>query len=130
MAGSFGDALENKLLDHLLKTAPFAVPTNIYVALYSAAPSDAGGGTELSGGGYARKICNTWDAAAAGATANTGAITFDQASGDWSEAVAFALFDAITDGNFLAWADLSVSKTVLNGDTAEFAAGELDIELD
>ena len=129
MAGSFGDVLENKLLDHLLKTTPFVVPTDIYVALYSVAPSDVGGGTELVGGGYARKVCNTWDAAAAGATANTGAITFDVATGDWAEAVAFALFDALTGGNFLAWADLSVNKTILTGNTAEFAAGELDVTL-
>lgn len=129
MAGSFGDALEIKLLDHLLKTTPFAVPTNIYVALYSVAPTDAEGGSELSGSGYARKVCNTWDGAAGGATANTGAITFAQATGDWGEVVAFGIFDAITGGNFLAWADLTVSKTILNGDTAEFAAGELDVTL-
>ena len=129
MAGSFGDALENKLLDHLLKTTPFSVPTNIYIELYTVAPSDAGGGTPAAGGSYARKVCNAWDGAAGGATANTGAITFVQATGDWGEIVAFALFDAITGGNFLAWADLTVNKSILNGDTAEFAAGELDITL-
>ncbi len=129
MAGSFGDALENKLLDHLLKTAPFSVPTDIYIELYTVAPSDAGGGTPAAGGSYARKVCNSWDGAAGGATANTGAITFVQATGDWGEIVAFALFDAITAGNFLAWADLTVNKSILSGDTAEFAAGELDITL-
>ena len=129
MAGSFGDALENKMLDHLLKTTPFAVPTDIYIELYTVAPTDAGGGTPASGGSYARKVCNTWDAAAGGATANTGAITFAQATGDWGTILAFALFDAITGGNFLAWADLTVNKDILNGDTAEFAAGELDVTL-
>ena len=130
MAGSFSDALEIKLLDHLLKTTPFAVPANIYVALYTTAPTDAGGGVEVSGGSYERKVCNTWDGAAAGATANTGAITFIQATGDWGTVIAFAIFDAIAAGNFLAWADLAVNKAIQNGDTAEFAAGELDITLD
>ncbi len=129
MAGSFGDALENKILDHILKTTPFVVPADIYIELYTVAPSDAGGGTPAVGGSYARKINNSWDGAAGGATANTGAITFVQATGDWGEIVAFALFDAITAGNFLAWADLTVNKSILNGDTAEFAAGELDITL-
>lgn len=129
MAGSFSDALEIKILDHLLKTTPFTVPTDIYIELYTVAPTDAGGGTPVSGGSYARKVCNTWDGAAAGATANTGAITFAQATGDWGEVVAFALFDAITAGNFLAWADLTVNKTIQNGDTGEFAAGELDVTL-
>jgi len=130
MAGTFSTTLNNKLLDHILKTAPFSVPSNIYVALYSAAPTAAGGGSELSGNGYARKVHNSWDAGAAGATENTGAITFDPASGgNWLEAVAFGLFDAITGGNFLAWGDLTTPKTVTDGDTAEFADGALDISL-
>lgn len=131
MAGTFSSALNIDLLDHILKTAPYVVPTDIYVALYSAAPTAAGGGTELTGFAYARIINNTWDAASGtGITANTGAITFAAASGgDWLEAVAFGIFDAITGGNFLAWGDLTVSKTVTDGDTAEFAAGALDVTL-
>lgn len=131
MAGTMSTALSNELLDHVLKTGSFSVPANIYVALYSGAPTKAGGGTELSGNGYARLVHNSWDVAASGASENTGAVTFAAASGgDWLQAVAFGLFDAITAGNFLAWGDLTVAKTVLNGDTAEFAAGALDISLD
>lgn len=131
MAGSISTALSDKLLDHILKTTAFTVPTDIYVALYSVAPTKAGGGTELTGYAYARKVHNSWDASSSGATENTGAVTFAAASGgDWSEAVAFALFDAITSGNFLAWGDLTVAKTVLDGDTAEFADGSLDVSYD
>ena len=130
MAGSLSTALHNKLIDHILKTTPYTVPTNIYVALYSVAPTIAGGGTELTGNGYARKVHNSWDVAAAGASENTGAIAFAAASGgDWSAAVAFGLFDAITGGNFLGWGDLTTSRTVLDGDTAEFADGELDASM-
>jgi len=127
MAGTFSTALNNKLLDHILKTAALDVPANIYVALYSVAPTAAGAGTELSGDNYARVVQNSWDAGASGASENTGAITFAAASGDWDEAVAFGIFDAITDGNFLAWGDLTVAKTVLSGDSCEFAIGELDV---
>jgi len=131
MAGSFSTDLSNKLLDHILKTTPLSVPTDIYVALYSAVPSKAGGGTELSGNGYARKVHNSWDAGAGGASENTGEIAFAAASGgDWVEAVAFALFDAITSGNFLAWGDLGTPKTVTDGDTAKFADRALDVSLD
>jgi len=129
MAGSLSTDLHNKLIDHILKITSYTVPTNIYVALYSVAPTIAGGGTELTGGGYARKVHNSWDAAASGASENTGALTFAIATGDWSEAVAFGLFDAITGGNFLGWGDLTTSRTVLDGDTAEFAAGELDVSM-
>ena len=130
MAGSFSDYLENELLDHVLKTAAYTVPTNIYVALYTTAPTDAGGGTEVSGGSYARKLHNTYDAAASGATENTGAITFATATASWGTVLAFALFDTITGGNMLMWGDLTASKAVGSGDTAEFADGALDVTLD
>ncbi len=129
MAGSFSDYLEDALLDHVFKTSAFGEPADIYIELYTVAPSDAGGGTPAVGGSYARKVHNTWDVAAGGAIENTGAITFVQATGDWGLIVALGIFDAITAGNFLAWCDLTVNKNVLSGDTAEFAAGEIDITL-
>lgn len=129
MAGSLSTDLNNKLLDHVFKTASFTVPANIYIALYSVAPTAAGGGTELTGNGYARVQANVWDAAASGATENSATATFPTATGDWLEAVAFGIFDAVTGGNFLAWGDLTTPKTVLNGDTAQFAAGNIDISL-
>lgn len=130
MAGDISTDLSNKILDHVLKTTPLTVPTNVFVALYSVAPTKVGGGTELTGGGYARKSHNVWAAGASGASQNTGAITFAQATGDWLQAVAFALFDAVTVGNFLGWGDLVTPKTVLNGDTAEFIDGALDLSYD
>ncbi len=130
MAGSFNDYTENKVLDHILKTASFTVPTNIYIALFTAAPTDSGGGTEVTGGSYARVLHNSWDAAAAGASENTGAITFVEATASWGTVVAFALFDAVSGGNMLAWGDLTTSKAIGSGDTASFADGELDITLD
>ena len=130
MAGSLSTALHNQLVDHVLKTTPFSVPTDIYVALYSVAPTEEGGGTELTGYGYARKIHNSWDAAAAGASENDGAITFAAASGgDWLEAVAFGLFDDIAAGNFLGWADLDTPKTAGDGETLEFDEGALDVAI-
>lgn len=130
MAGSFSDYLENKLLDHIFKTATFTQPTNLYVALYTVAPTDAGGGTEVSGGNYARKLHNTWTTSAGGAISNSGAVTFNTASASWGTVVAFGIFDAITGGNLLVWGDLTQSKTIGSGDTAEFANGDLDVTLD
>ena len=125
--------LQRALLDHVLKTAPFSVPTDVYVALYTAAPDDTGGGTEVSGGSYARKVHNVWTAgsdASPSIADNTGAITFITATGDWGTITHFALFDAITVGNMLGWSPLAAPKDVDSGDTAEFASGELDVTLD
>jgi hypothetical protein len=129
--GSFSNYLENKLLDHVFKVASFTVPTNIYVALSTADPTDSGGSiAEPSGNNYARTLCNTWDAAASGATANTNAVTFPTASGSWGTITHFALFDASSAGNMLAHGALTTSKSITNGDTPKFNAGEIDVTLD
>jgi len=131
MAGSKSDYLENKVLDHVFGKSSYTAPT-IYVALFTAAPTDAGGGTEVSGGSYARVETEAadWNTASGGATSNANEITFPEATEDWGEVVAFALFDAASGGNMLYWGDLSANKTVNSGDTAKFAAGDLDVTED
>ena len=129
--GSFTDYTENKVLDHITGKTAFTKPT-AYVALFTAAPSDAGGGTEVTGGSYARVATAgaDWNAASAGATTNANAIAFPTATGSWGTVTHFALMDASTAGNMLAWGALGTSKTVASGDTAQFAAGALSATLD
>ena len=133
MAG-FSDFLELELLDHVFGNAAYTAPATIYVALFTAAPSDAGGGTECSGGSYARigvtNNATNFPAAAAGLKSNGTAITFVTATGSWGLVTHFALFDTITAGNMLGWGALTASKTIDSGDTPSFAIGELDITLD
>lgn len=133
MAGSFSDFLENELLDHVFSAAAYTAPATIYAALYTVAPTDAGGGTEVTGGAYARvAITNNatnFPAAAAGAKSNGTEINFGTATANWGTVVAVALLDAASAGNFLAWADLAVSKTINNGDSAKFPVNDLDLTL-
>jgi hypothetical protein len=128
---SYSDYAENKILDHLSGKTSFTMPT-VYVALFTAAPSDAGGGTEVSGGSYARKstVGADWAAAASGSTSNAAVITFVTATGSWGTVTHFALFDAATVGNMLEWAALTTSKTISNGDVASFPIGNLVRTLD
>lgn len=134
--GSFSDYLENEVLDHIFKVGAYTQPTNIFIALLNTTPDDADTGTtvssahEVSGGSYARVTCNTWDAASGGATANTGAITFAEATADWGTVTHFAILDHASTGNLLAWGALTTPKAVGTGDTASFAAGDLDVTLD
>ena len=129
MAG-LSDYLENKLLDHIVGKTSYTMPT-AYVALFTAAPSDSGGGTECSGGSYARKSTAgaDWTAASGGATSNANAITFVTPTGSWGTVTHFALFDASTAGNMLAWGALSASQAIGTGNTVSFAVGDLDITL-
>ena len=131
--GSFSDYLENKILDHIFMKTAFSQPMNIYVALSTADPGEDGSGiSEPSGNGYARVQTSgdDWNAAANGHIDNANDITFPEATGDWGTITHFALFDAESDGNMLAYGSLSQSKTIGSGDTAKFKAGDLDISLD
>ena len=118
----------NKVLEHMVGKTAWTMPT-AYVALFTAAPSDAGGGTECTGGSYARKATagSDWGTAASGAITNTAAITFVTPTGSWGTATHFALMDASTSGNMLAWAALTTPQAIGSGNQVSFAAGDLDI---
>lgn len=139
MAGSATDYFEKKVLDSVFRAGSLSLDaTNLWVGLFTAAPSDSAAGTEVSGGSYARVATNrtsgasVW-AAAAGTTAtsnNSGTITFPTATGSWGTVTHFGIFDAATVGNLLYWADLTASKTIGNGDTASFAASAIAVTAD
>lgn len=136
MAGSASDYLEKKLIDAVLGQTALPTITNVHVALFTAAPSDTGGGTEVTGGSYGRvQVTNNttnWPNASGvtAAKSNGTAITFTTASASWGTVVAFGLFDASTSGNLLFWGDLSPTKTIQSGDTASFAIGDLSFTVD
>lgn len=131
---AMSDYLEDALRNWFKGTALPAVPTNFYCGLFTVAPSDSGGGTEVSGNAYARQALSpaagTWTSGAAGTgqIQNTAAITFPAATpGAWGTVVAFGIFDALTAGNLVIHGALSANKTVGIGDVFQFAAGALSI---
>lgn len=132
MAGSFNDYFEQELLEWLTgQTNDLGTAATPYIALYTTAPTDAGGGTEVSGGSYARQDSSgKWAAPSGGSVSSNAEIAFPQATADWGTVVAFAILDAVSGGNFLCWADLTASKTVNNGDTFKFPSGNLTITSD
>ena len=126
MAG-FSNYLETKVLEHVFGGSAYTAPTTLYVALFTAAPSDVGGGTEVSGGAYARQ---TAAFTVSGDTAsNTAAIEYATATADYGTVVAMGVYDALTSGNLLAYGTLTTSKTVSNGDVFRFNASAIDITL-
>lgn len=138
---SKSDYLEGAVIKHVLGGPDYVRPATVYIALSTADPTDDGTGlTEPAGGGYARVSyangTGAWtDATAAGTTklTNTNKITFPTATADWASGVNlthFAIMDAATGGNMLYYGPLSTGKPVLNGDTAEFAAGALAVTED
>lgn len=128
MAGK-SDYLENKILEHVLKNTSYTSPTTVYMALFTAAPSDAGGGTEVSTNNYARTAI-TFGAASSGAISNSSAVTFPTPSGSWGACTHFGIFDAATVGNLLYWGALTQTETPLSGNVVQFPIGDIDITED
>ena len=127
MAGNLTNYLENKLIDHFLGTTTFTKPSAVYVGLFTVTPGEAGGGTEVTGGSYARQT-ETFTAASSGATSNDANIDFTGMPA--ATVVAIGIFDALTSGNMLLYGSLTTNKTTDAGDTLRIATGDLDISID
>jgi hypothetical protein len=125
---ALSDYAEKLILDYLMTSGSATRPTAWYVALYTSAPSDAGGGTELSGSGYARESAAFAAATSGtGTTSNSGAIVFTADGGDWGSVTHMGIHDAVSGGNLLWHGALAAAKTVLDGDSLEFAVGNIDL---
>ena len=153
---AMADFLENKIIDFIFRAQALGVtgatagagtgPATLYVGLVTGAENDAAGGTEVSGGSYARvavtsSLANwagtqsagstTASTGTGGTTSNNNAVTFPAPTGNWGVCVGFGIWDATTTGNLLFYGALSVNKTINNGDAApSFAAGQLSIQID
>jgi hypothetical protein len=128
---SFTDYTENLALTYLFNTGAVTRPTAWYVGLFTAAPSDTGGGTEVSGSAYARVSAGTISGSGTATTfTNAAAIEFAAASGgNWGTIGWAGIFTASTGGTLLAWAPLTTSKAINDGDIFRIPASSLTITL-
>jgi hypothetical protein len=128
---SFSDYTENLVLTWLFTNSSATRPTAWYVGLFTAAPSDTGGGTEVTGNAYARVVTGTISGTGTATTfSNAAAIEFAAASGgNWGTIGWAGVFDASTGGNLLAWAPLTTSRVINDGDVFRIPATSLTITL-
>lgn len=145
MAG-ISNYTENKILDLLFRGQAYTAPV-VYVGLFTAAPSAAGGGTELSSNGYTRvktaasptQGLGDWTATqggsaavssgTSGTTTNANAVNFGSPTASWGTVTHFGLFDASSGGNLLFFGALSIAKTINQADVVSFPAGSLSVTL-
>lgn len=120
------DYLENEILDHILGTGAYTMPTTVYVGLSTASFNDDNSGTELTGNNYARESIS-FGAAASGTASNDAAVEFNAATGSWGTVSHFGIFDALTSGNLLIHGALTASKVIETGDILKIAIGDMDI---
>lgn|SRR5262245_4818123 len=141
-AAQASDYLENFIVDHLFRARTWPKPAALWLALFTGAPTDAGGGTEVVGGGYLRINVSpsdtVWTATQGGTsgnstgttgrTTNASLIAFATPSANWGTVTHFGLFDAPSGGNLLVWDALASSVTIIvGGPAASFPAGTLAI---
>ncbi len=120
------DYLQDKLVKHSLGITSFTMPSTVYLALFTSATSASGGGTEVTGGSYARQsVAFTFGSAGSGAASNTSTVTFTNMPA--ATITHAALYDASTSGNMLFHGALAASKTVPSGNNVPIAAGDIDV---
>ena len=118
---------------NVLRATNITAPANVYVGLYSAAPTDAGGGTEISGNGYARQLCGFGAPSGSAPNrqiANAADILFPQQTpAAYANVVAVGIFSASAAGTLLYWVG-GLNKAFNIDDQAKFAAGALIVRED
>jgi hypothetical protein len=130
-----GRAWETRVIDKLLgQKADFAVPDELWVALYVTAPTSAGGGAEVStvNTGYRRvRVPNDatmWPPAIEGTKANALPIAFAHAVGPWGAVVAFGLHLHETQDTLYLWGPLNEPIFLDMGDDPSFDPLDLSVE--
>jgi hypothetical protein len=128
---AFTNYTENAVMGHIFGSTTFTKPANRFLALFTAAPGEAGGGTELVGNNYSRQSASfTVSGTAPTAATNSAAIEFPTASASWGTITHVAVFDASTGGNMLGYATLTASKTIGSGDVFRVPASNLTFTLE
>ena len=137
MAG-FTNYLEDKTIGHLFGGTTYTPPATYYCGLQTVTPTESTGGTEVSGGAYARQAI-AWTIATGGTAqaSNTSALEFPAATTDWGTVQWAGIYDAVTGGNLVAFEVLTETdfttanpKVVNTGDIFKIDAGNLKITLD
>lgn len=125
---SLSDYAETLLANFIANAQTATRPTSWYLGLFTAAPSDAGGGTELSGFGYARQAA-TFGAASSGVVSNTSTHTYTASGGSWGTITHYGVFDALTTGNLLWHGALTTPRTIADGESLTVAAGAFTLTM-
>ena len=135
----FSNYTEQNIIETTLRGAVFPVPTAIYIALFTADPTDANVTANevqvAAWPAYARKdaavggiISSGWTANADGVSSNAKVITYAANNGAGPvTATHIGIYDALTGGNLIYHAPLVASKTLQIGDVLSFGIGAITV---
>lgn len=143
-AGALTDYAENKIVDALLRGQTLGAPATWYLGLDTVSCTETGGGTEVTGGNYARQAvtaslanwAGTQGAGTTVASSGTGGTTSNNAAINWptttwsGTVVSVRLWDAASAGNAWVCTPLGSNKTVNTGDGLGFSSGSMTLQID
>ncbi len=122
--------LENALLNATLNGTTYTAPATVYVSLWTSDPTDAGSGTEVTGGSYARTSVSFATASGtSGNVLNDADVTFPTATASWGTVGWIGINDNSTGGNLLYHTALDTAKAIDSGDIFKIATGNLSVTL-
>lgn len=132
---SFGNAVENKILDHIVANATYTAPTPS-LGLWTTTPDDtytAASGTELTYTTYARQSISSTNMspAASGSVTNDVAITFPAVTAGGGTVIGWVLCSSSSGaGDNIAWGTATSTVISTTQTPPTIAIGGLVINLD
>ncbi|MCE3025729.1 hypothetical protein [Salinicola sp. DM10] len=137
---SFSDYLEEGILGHTLRGAALAVPSTIYIALFTSDPTDSNTGNEVSDSGYLRQdaakggsIESGWTAPTASGdgtmSSNAKLVQFPPVADGQVTVSHYGIYDAQSGGNLLYHAPFTVAKTLQINDVLSIDVGGIQVVL-
>lgn len=125
---SLSNAYETHVLDWLFGAGSPPRPPGRFIALFTANPGEGGGGTEVSGGAYARQSATF--AVSGDSASNTNVVEFPAATTNWGTVSHFGVYTAATGGTMIAYGALQTSRVINQDDVGRFVASTLTITID
>lgn len=116
----------NNYINSQYRNVAYTPPTTIYLGLYTALPTQSGGGTEVSGGSYLRQPI-AFSAPVNGVASNSADVLFPSATADWGTILGYGYFDAVSGGNLLSFNPFGASRVILNGDILRLPSSQMTI---
>lgn len=133
----FSNYAENETAELWFRGQNKTAPAGTWLALFTTDPTDAGTGTEVSGGSYARVKVNVdgstqpyWNAPSNGSVNNNGTVQYPQATANWGTVSHVGVYDSASGGNLIAHGALDTPQSIDLGDTALFDNGQISVAID
>ena len=122
--------LRHEIFNHFFRDEEQGEHEADSIGLFSVEPDEEGaGGTELTGLGYVRQTI-AWNAPAADAITNNGAISFGPAGEDWAPIVAWGLWNNAATPELILTKTLAAPITISNGGTLTIGDTDITVELE